>query len=85
MGAVWVQDNYTQSARVVDGRELFTGDIYLDDGVRLTLNEDYIQTGGGVYGASALPGPSGRTRGLWHGESAPRLWDQPFESAPWGA
>ncbi|MBI3928036.1 MAG: hypothetical protein HY319_21010 [Armatimonadetes bacterium] len=54
LGAVWVQDNYTQSARVVDGRELFPGDIYLDDGVRLTLNEDYIQTGGGVYGASPL-------------------------------
>ncbi|MBI3924730.1 MAG: hypothetical protein HY319_04255 [Armatimonadetes bacterium] len=54
VGALWVNDNRTQGPQTVNGRELMPGDIYLEKGVSLTLNEEYVKSGGGYNGAAPL-------------------------------
>lgn len=53
VGATWAQDKGTQAPAVLDGTELHAGDVFLGDGVRLTLVEDYLATAGGE--GAALP------------------------------
>ncbi|MBI3924009.1 MAG: hypothetical protein HY319_00560 [Armatimonadetes bacterium] len=53
VGATWAFDDGSRPSEVLEDTEVRPGDIFLGDGVKLTLVEDYLEMGGGP--GAALP------------------------------
>ena len=54
VGSIWAKDDGTQSSRTVGGETLEAGDVFLDHGVRLTLNQEHVERQGGPFGAGLM-------------------------------